>query len=134
MLDKGVVFGVKRQTLGGAVSKFLTSLLSVWLPILPFLFIMKRVVDSSSQKGKRREKSNDPPSTTFADVAGVNVVKEELKEAISCLRDPARFERFNAKMPSGILLYGPPGTGVPPITLSPLHQFANAERCLGQDM
>jgi cell division protease FtsH len=126
MLDQGVVFGVKRQTLGGAISKFLSGLFSVWLPILPFLYIMKRLVDSSSQKGKRREKSNDPPSTTFADVAGVNIVKEELREAISCLRDPARFERFNAKMPSGILLYGPPGTGLPSRAFSVLAKQGKA--------
>ena len=126
MLEQNITFGVKRQTLTGVVSKFLTGLFSIWLPLLPFLFIMKRLVDSSSGKGKKREKSNEPPSTTFQDVAGVDVVKQELQEAIACLRDPERFERFSAKMPSGVLLYGPPGTGAlppPPFgSLSSVHR------------
>jgi hypothetical protein len=43
--------------------------------------------------------------------AGVDVVKEELQEAVACLRNPSKFEKLNAQMPSGILLTGPPGTG-----------------------
>jgi cell division protease FtsH len=48
---------------------------------------------------------------TFADVAGVDEAKDELKEVISFLRDAKRYGRLGARMPRGILLVGPPGTG-----------------------
>ncbi len=49
--------------------------------------------------------------TTFADVAGVDEAKEELKEVISFLKDPQSYGRLGARIPRGILLVGPPGTG-----------------------
>jgi cell division protease FtsH len=49
--------------------------------------------------------------TTFADVAGVDEAKEELKEIIAFLRDPQGYGRLGAHIPKGVLLVGPPGTG-----------------------
>jgi cell division protease FtsH len=49
--------------------------------------------------------------TTFADVAGVDEAKEELKEVISFLKDPVSYGRLGARVPKGVLLVGPPGTG-----------------------
>jgi len=48
---------------------------------------------------------------TFADVAGVDEAKDELKEVVAFLRDPVRYGQLGAHMPKGILLVGPPGTG-----------------------
>ena len=48
---------------------------------------------------------------TFDDVAGVEEVKEELKEIVDFLRNPRRFQKIGARIPRGVLLYGPPGTG-----------------------
>lgn len=50
-------------------------------------------------------------SVTFKDVAGMNKVKQELKETIEFLKDPSKFRKLGAKVPRGVLLVGAPGTG-----------------------
>ena len=49
--------------------------------------------------------------TTFADVAGIDEVEEELAEIVDFLRNPERYRRLGAQIPKGVLLSGPPGTG-----------------------
>jgi cell division protease FtsH len=51
------------------------------------------------------------PSTTFADVAGIDDAKEELVEVVDFLREPAKYQRLGGTVPKGVLLVGPPGTG-----------------------
>ena len=51
------------------------------------------------------------PAVTFADVAGIDEVRQELVEIVQFLRDPERFDRLGARIPRGALLVGPPGTG-----------------------
>lgn len=111
LVDNNVHFGVKRQTLSGAITKMAGAFLALWIPLIPFFIVFKRVLDAQGGKSKASKQSAEPPDTTFADVAGVDVVKAELEEAVQCLRNPEKFEKLNAKMPSGVLLCGPPGTG-----------------------
>ena len=63
--------------------------------------------------GRSRAKTYnaDKPSTTFADVAGYEGVKMEIKEVVDFLRMPEQFKEIGARIPKGILLVGPPGTG-----------------------
>lgn len=63
--------------------------------------------------GRSRAKlyTEERPSTTFADVAGVEEAKQELREVIDFLRGPQRFLKIGAHIPKGVLLVGPPGTG-----------------------
>ena len=53
----------------------------------------------------------DRPSTTFADVAGIDDAKEELTEVVDFLRDPQKYTRLGGTVPKGVLLVGAPGTG-----------------------
>ncbi|HWR57829.1 MAG TPA: ATP-dependent zinc metalloprotease FtsH, partial [Thermodesulfovibrionales bacterium] len=62
-----------------------------------------------TSKAKRFDATK--PSITFKDVAGMENVKQELRETIEFLKDPAKFRKLGAKVPKGLLLVGPPGTG-----------------------
>jgi len=61
--------------------------------------------------GKSRARISQNVKITFADVAGVEEAKEELKEIIDFLKDPKKYQRLGGKIPRGVLLMGPPGTG-----------------------
>lgn len=108
---------------GAPGESWLTSLLS-WL--LPFLlifaiwgFFLRRMVSSQGGlgsmmtlgKSKARVYVETETKVTFADVAGIDEAKDELKEVVAFLRDPQRYGRLGAHVPKGILLVGPPGTG-----------------------
>src|SRR5579872_5579231 len=60
---------------------------------------------------KTREADPDDPPVTFADVAGVDEAKAEVKEIVDFLREPGRFAAIGGRIPKGVLLVGPPGTG-----------------------
>ncbi len=62
-------------------------------------------------KSKAKILSGESPKVTFADVAGADEAKEELKEIIEFLKDPQKFTRLGGRLPKGALLVGPPGTG-----------------------
>jgi cell division protease FtsH len=90
--------------------------------VLPLLFfaglwwlLMRQASSSSGQAlsfGKSRAKPlKDNTKITFADVAGVDEAKEELKEIVEFLKTPQKFQKLGAKIPKGLLLMGAPGTG-----------------------
>ncbi len=62
-------------------------------------------------RSRARLLSEDQVKVTFADVAGVDEAKEEVKELVEFLRDPNKFQKLGGKIPQGVLLVGPPGTG-----------------------
>src|SRR3984885_2949177 len=64
-------------------------------------------------RSKAKTFSSDRPSTTFEDVAGYTGVKQEISEVVDFLKTPARFKEIGAKIPKGVLLVGPPGSGKP---------------------
>ena len=99
---------------------FFTSLIPILLPfflIMGFFIWMQRramgQAGSIMSIGRSRAKNfnADKPVTTFADVAGYEGVKQEIKEVVDFLRTPERFKEIGARVPKGILLVGPPGTG-----------------------
>jgi cell division protease FtsH len=62
-------------------------------------------------ESKTRTANPDEQTVTFADVAGVDEAKEEVKEIVDFLREPSRFSAIGGRIPKGVLLVGPPGTG-----------------------
>src|SRR5690554_1989846 len=99
-----------------------TQLLVAAFPILIiialFVFFMRQMQDGGGGKGpmsfgksKARLLSEDQIKTTFADVAGVDEAKEDVKELVDFLRDPSKFQRLGGRIPKGVLMVGPPGTG-----------------------
>ena len=55
--------------------------------------------------------SDEKRKTTFADVAGADEEKEELREIVEFLKNPKKYNSLGARIPKGVLLVGPPGTG-----------------------
>jgi cell division protease FtsH len=53
----------------------------------------------------------EKPATTFADVAGIDEVKQELEELVDFLKEPQKYEKLGGRVPKGVLLIGAPGTG-----------------------
>jgi len=96
------------------------NILVFWGPLLVFVvlwFVFMRQAQSGGNKalsfGKARARGLSATSkkVTFGDVAGCEEAKEELKEVVDFLKDPAKFVKLGGKIPKGLLLMGPPGTG-----------------------
>ncbi|MCE9603162.1 MAG: ATP-dependent zinc metalloprotease FtsH [Gemmatimonadetes bacterium] len=99
------------------------SLIGVLVSLLPWILILGiwiflfRQMQSGGNKafsfGKSKAKllSGDTPKVTFADVAGADEAKVELREIIEFLKDPQKFTKLGGRLPKGALLVGPPGTG-----------------------
>ncbi|MFM7951075.1 MAG: ATP-dependent zinc metalloprotease FtsH [Acidimicrobiaceae bacterium] len=99
---------------------FFTNLIPLLLPfilIMAFFFWMQKramgQAGSIMSIGRSRAKNYnaDKPATTFADVAGYDGVKQEIREVVDFLKMPESFKEIGARVPKGVLLVGPPGTG-----------------------
>jgi cell division protease FtsH len=99
---------------------FWRDLLSWLLPTIIFIaiwfFIFQRLGQAQGgfmRVGQSKAKiyMEKDIKVTFADVAGVDEAKEELREVIEFLKTPGKFTKLGGKIPKGILLVGPPGTG-----------------------
>ncbi|MEM7022880.1 MAG: ATP-dependent zinc metalloprotease FtsH [Pseudomonadota bacterium] len=108
---------------GGTDSNFFSNLLSWVIPAVIFfgiwIFLLRRMsmggmgAGGLMSIGKSRAKIyvEKDTKTTFADVAGVDEAKVELKEVVDFLKDPQSYSVLGARLPRGVLLVGPPGTG-----------------------
>ncbi len=113
--ERGVDIDVDPQK-GSPLVGFLFQLIPVVLIVGAFIWIMNQSQAGGGrvmQFGKARAKqvTKDQPKTTFADVAGVDEAIEELQEVKEYLQNPAKFQAMGAKIPRGVLLFGPPGAG-----------------------
>ncbi len=94
----------------------LTFIIPMGILILVFFFMMRQAQGSNNQalsfgKSRARMFMGNKPSITFADVAGVEEAKQELAEVVEFLKYPDKFAALGARIPRGVLLVGPPGTG-----------------------
>jgi cell division protease FtsH len=130
LVDQLIALGVTTEQLAPDNVKIEIHPPSAWLGIatavgyiLPFAFlgfvfwfIFRQAQGSNNAamsfgKSRARMFTGDQPSVTFADVAGVEEAKEELREVVEFLREPEKFISLGARIPKGCLLVGPPGTG-----------------------
>ena len=101
-----------------------TQLLVASFPILiiiaVFMFFMRQMQGGgvggkggpmAFGKSKAKMLSEDQVKITFADVAGVDEAKEDVKELVDFLREPDKFQRLGGRIPRGVLMVGQPGTG-----------------------
>lgn len=98
------------------VASLLPTLIMIAALIFLFVFMMNQGGGGGKamQFGKSRarlQKSSDLKKVTFKDVAGLDEEKEELSEVVDFLRNPGKYKTLGARIPKGILLVGPPGTG-----------------------
>ena len=125
-LDKGLVGdlinnNVKFDVKPREESSLLTTLLVSWGPMLllvgVWIYFMRQMQGGgkggafSFGKSKARLLDENTNTVTFADVAGCDEAKEEVKEVVDFLKDPSKFQKLGGRIPRGLLLVGPPGTG-----------------------
>ncbi|MEV1249035.1 ATP-dependent zinc metalloprotease FtsH [Nonomuraea sp. NPDC050022] len=113
---------IKADPINGGRGFFVNLLLSL-LPVLLlaglWIWVMRRgasMMGGGGLSGLGRSKAAKPVEAgqmraTFADVAGIDEVENELVEVVDYLKDPDKYRRLGAKLPKGVLLAGPPGTG-----------------------
>ncbi|MDE5964538.1 MAG: ATP-dependent zinc metalloprotease FtsH [Eubacterium sp.] len=119
--DNKIIFDYKKGTSGSWIYSMLPSLvITIGLIALSIYMIrkMSNAMSSDTNRtlgfGKIRAKvhvDDENNKTTFADVAGCDEEKEEMKELVDFLKDSEKFTALGARIPKGVLLVGPPGTG-----------------------
>ncbi len=100
---------------------FLLHLFINWFPMLlligVWVFFMRQMQGGGGRgamsfgRSRARLLGEDQVKVTFADVAGVDEAKDEVKELVDFLRDPTKFQSLGGRIPRGVLLVGSPGTG-----------------------
>ena len=97
-------------------AQLLPTFLVILLFVVLWFFFMQQSQGGGSRvmsfgKSKAKLNTEDKKKITFADVAGAKEEKEELSEIVEFLKNPRKFIELGARIPKGVLLVGPPGTG-----------------------
>jgi cell division protease FtsH len=116
LLPENVIIEVKVPSQWAGVLSSLAFVVPVLFMVGVLWFVFRQAQGNNNAamsfgKSRARMFSGDHPTVTFADVAGVDESKEELKEVVEFLKEPQKFIQLGARIPKGVLLVGPPGTG-----------------------
>ncbi|MFA5493782.1 MAG: ATP-dependent zinc metalloprotease FtsH [Porticoccaceae bacterium] len=119
LLNNGVVVEGREPETPSIWTQLLVASFPILLILAIFMFFMRQMQGGGGGRGgpmafgksKARLLGEDQINTTFADVAGVDEAKEDVKELVDFLRDPSKFQRLGGHIPKGVLMVGPPGTG-----------------------
>ncbi len=111
LVSKGVRIDVRRGSEQTAYSYGALLLGLSFVLVLGFALYRVTTGRIPALESRTREADKEATVTTFADVAGVDEAKEEVKEIVDFLREPGRFSAIGGRIPKGVLLVGPPGTG-----------------------
>ncbi len=119
LLEHKVVVEGRKPEQQSVWSQLLVASFPILIIIAVFMFFMRQMQGGAGGRGgpmsfgksKARLLGEDQITTTFADVAGVDEAKEDVKELVEFLRDPSRFQKLGGRIPRGVLMVGQPGTG-----------------------
>ena len=111
LVSKGVRIDVHRASEQTAYTYGALLLGAAFVVVLGFALYRVTSGRIPALESRTREADQKATVTTFADVAGVDEAKEEVKEIVDFLREPGRFSAIGGRIPKGVLLVGPPGTG-----------------------
>jgi ATP-dependent Zn protease/intein/homing endonuclease len=112
-----IKFSEKKDTWQNVLLAILVNILPLALIVILFWRVFRQAQKGATQifsfgkSGIKVYNPNDPNRVTFKDVADLEEAKEELMEVVEFLKNPDKFLKIGAKIPKGILLVGPPGSG-----------------------
>ena len=117
LINNNVKFDVKAREEESFLVRLLINFGPMLLLVGVWIYFMRQMQGGgkggafSFGKSKARLLDENTNTVTFADVAGCDEAKEEVKEVVDFLKDPSKFQKLGGRIPRGLLLVGPPGTG-----------------------
>ncbi len=122
LMPKLLKHGVQVTQQPADSGNILWKILLDWVPFLIFIgmliWFMRQMQSGGGGRGamsfgrsRAKLQGEDQVKVTFADVAGCDEAKEDVRELVEFLRDPGKFQKLGGRIPRGVLMAGPPGTG-----------------------